>query len=444
MDFLKEAKKNEPKFLRHACELLQIDSVLVETPESSDAPFGPGIRQSLDYILKLARKFGFKTRDIGHVAGEIEYGEGDEIIGVLCHVDVVPAAGEWKYPPFGATVENGRIYGRGSSDDKGPAMAALYALKILKDLNFEPNKRIRLIIGTDEETSWRGIKKYFEKCEMPTMGFSPDAGFPLIYGEKGIMSIDLTSDRINDLFVKSGVRYNVVPDFAEAKMETDAKADFAAFLSETGLKGEYGDLIKLAGKNAHAMEPDNGINAAIKLCMFLSRYTKNNLVQFVAQKLSDSRFRDLGLAFSDPEMGDLTVNVAFVEIRNFEGRIGLNLRYPINWDKEGFLRKLILKSKEFGLTVKVVSDQVPHYVDKNDPLIKTLHEAYVKVTGDDKSEIKTIGGGTYGRALKKGVAFGPLFPGREEVAHQADEYVVIDDLIAAMAIYATALYELSK
>lgn len=181
-------------------------------------------------MLKLGASFGFKTKEVDHIAGHIEFGEGEEIIGVLVHVDVVPAVGDWLYPPFSGTVADGKIYARGALDDKGPAVCALYAFKLLKDLGFKPNKRLRLIIGTDEETSWRGIKRYFEKEEMPLFGFSPDANFPLIYGEKGIMSLDLLGAGDPKLFFKAGVRYNVVPDYAEAKIDQDVSEAFHAFL----------------------------------------------------------------------------------------------------------------------------------------------------------------------------------------------------------------------
>ncbi|MGD9604739.1 MAG: dipeptidase PepV [Bacilli bacterium] len=444
MNFVEIAKKYEKAFIKDAQGLLHIDSTLIENPDNAKMPFGEGIYQSLEYMLKLGESFGFKTKNIDNIAGHIEFGEGKDIIGVLVHVDVVPAVGEWKYPPFSGTVEDGKIYARGALDDKGPAVCALYAFKILKDMGFKPNKRLRLIVGTDEETAWRGIKRYFEQEEMPILGFSPDANFPLIYGEKGIMSLDLLGPGDSDLYFKAGVRYNVVPDYAEASLSKDVKEAFAAFIQNNHLKGNAEEKITLNGRSAHAMEPDLGINAAIKLSQFLQIFSSSKVLSFVANQLSDSRFKTLGLAFSDPEMKDLTVNVAIVEIDKEKSKIGLNLRYPIHWNKEEFLTKLQQKATAFGLKVDVKQDQVPHYVDKNDPLIKTLHEAYIRNTNDHQNPIMTIGGGTYARAMKKGVAFGPEFPNRENVVHQPNEYFVIEDAIRAMAIYADSLMELGK
>lgn len=442
MNILETVKKNKEEMIKDMQGLLRIDSTLAES-DDPEAPFGKGIRESLDYVLALGEKMGFRVKNVKNVAGHIEYGTGEEIVGILTHVDVVPAVGNWRFPPFSGTISEGRIYSRGASDDKGPTIASLYALKALKDMGFEPNKRVRLIIGTDEESHWRGIKTYFKECEMPDLGFSPDADFPVIYGEKGIMSIDVTGPASSIVF-QSGDRYNVVPDEARVKISSNLKDEFSAFLKENGLKGEYGDEIKIYGKAAHAMEPDNGVNALVKMCQFLSKYLKDPFLSFVSDNLTDSRFKKIKLDFSDPEMKDLTVNVAALKIENNKGRLGLNLRYPINWNKEKFIEDFSAIARKYGLEVDVISDQVPHYIDKNDPLVKTLHQAYIHYTGDTKAPLLTIGGGTYARALKKGVAFGMNFPGREEVAHQVNEYIEIEDIVLATAIVAKAVYELTK
>lgn len=444
MNFLEIAKKYEQTFIKDAQGLLQIDSTLIEQPDNKQMPFGKGIYQSLEYVLNLGKAFGFETKNIDNIAGHIEFGEGKDIIGVLVHVDVVPAVGEWMYPPFSGTVADGKIYARGALDDKGPAVCALYAFKILKDLGFQPKKRLRLIIGTDEETAWRGIRRYFEKEEMPALGFSPDANFPLIYGEKGIMSLDLIGPGDPHLFFKSGVRYNVVPDYAEAIIDKDVKEAFQEFLKSKHLKGQADKKLTLFGRSAHAMEPNSGVNAAIKLCQFLVNVSSNQAVALIANQLPDSRFKAMGLSFSDPEMKDLTVNVAVVEIDKNQSHIGLNLRYPINWNKEAFLTLFSEKVVNYGFKTSVKQDQIPHYLNKNDPFIKTLLGAYQRNTQDFDNDIMTIGGGTYARALKKGVAFGPEFPNRENVVHQPNEYFVIEDAIKAMAIYADALWELGK
>ena len=445
MKILEAVKQNEKKLIEDLCGLLEIDSTCIENPNNSEAPFGEGVRKSLDYVLELGKSFGFKVKNVNNVAGHIEFGEGEELIGVLCHTDVVPAVGKWTNPPFKPTIVDGKIYARGAIDDKGPTIASLYALKIIKDLGLKLNKRVRLIIGTDEETKWRCMDEYFKHEEMPTLGFSPDANFPVIYGEKGIMSIDLTSNEKSEINFVSGVRYNVVPDEASAEVGADIQTKFKEHLKKNNLEGKVeGNKITLYGNSAHAMQPEKGVNAAILLSQFLNNHINNNVIEFVSNKLNDTRFKRIGLDFSDPEMKDLTVNVAIVEVNNSGGKIGLNLRYPINWDKEEFLNKLGKLAGDAGLQLEVLSDQVPHYVPEDDELVKTLHNAYKEYSKDEKTPNITIGGKTYARALKKGVAFGMMFPGREDVVHQVDEHVFIEDLVLATAIYAKAIYDLGK
>lgn len=451
MNFLEHVNKNKNEMIKNLRELLQLESVRIDQLDNYEAPFGEGIRKSLDYCLDLGEKFGFDVVNVDNIAGHLEYGEGEEILGILCHLDVVPAGSGWTYPPFSATEVDGRIYARGAIDDKGPTISAIYALKIIKDLGIIPNKRVRIILGTDEETSWLGIKRYLEKYEMPTIGFAPDANFPLIYAEKGIMSINLKTDFNSSLITSftSGERLNVVPDHARAIITQDLSKEFSEFLVKNSLKGniqkvEQGYEITLNGISAHAMQPEKGLNAGIKLAQFLSQFEENISFKFLAEKLIDTRFKTLGLNFTDSEMGDLTVNVGVIEIRNNQLHIGLNLRYPINWNKEKFIESLTTELKNSNLNIDIIRDTDVHYVDKDDEFIKTLHRAYIEYTGDDTTPLLTIGGGTYARALEKAVAFGMCFPNSEDVVHQVDEYIKIDDLITATAIYASAIYNLVK
>ena len=239
MNFLDYVKNYEEIALTNLQKLLQIDSVLDESTISVGAPFGKGIRDALEFFLKLAESDGFKTFNDEGYAGIIEYGEGEEV-AVLCHLDVVPTGNNWKYPPFSAAIEDGKVYARGAMDDKGPTVAAYYALKMLKDLNVKLNKKIKIILGTDEETGWRGISHYKEKYGLPEIGFAPDADFPLIYGEKGIIhTVVENSDTDEDIvYVKGGERFNVVIDYCEAATIADHFDDFNKYLEENNLTGE--------------------------------------------------------------------------------------------------------------------------------------------------------------------------------------------------------------
>lgn len=447
MDFIKYANNNKKQFLEDLQELLKIDTVLVEQPEVKDAPFGYNLVKALDYILELGKEAGFSVKNIDNVAGHIEYGEGEEIVGVLCHLDVVPTGDGWLFPPFTPTIKDGKIYARGSLDDKGACISSLYALKALKESGIKLNKKIRLIFGTDEETGSRGIKRYLQVEKMPDLGFSPDADFPLIYGEKGILSFDIESNNVNEEIIElsSGDRYNVVPESASVILKNNYQKEFVEFLQTHNYEGEVKDnKYIMYGKRAHAMEPKNGINALLRLVEFISSIIKDPFIDFIKDNFSSSRLETINEAFSDPEMGDLTSNVAVLNINNKQGKCGINFRYPTNWNRELFFERLRNRGSKSNVKINILSDSNPHYISKEHKLVKILHQAYIKYTNDDKTPLMTIGGGTYARSLKCAVAFGPMMPGREDVVHQVNEYAYIDDLLLSVAIYAEALKELCK
>lgn len=468
INWTQEVEKRQSDLIKDAQELLRIKSVLDEENTSPEAPLGEGVKEALDFMLKLGEKDGFTPKNVGNLAGHLEFGQGDEIVGVLCHVDVVPEGDGWTSDPYGAEIRDGKIYARGAIDDKGPTMAAYYAMKIVKELGLPLNKRVRMIIGTDEESEWRCVDHYFEHEEMPAMGFAPDADFPIIYAEKGIADYDLVSKAsgiakedydAEVIELSSGRRYNMVPDFARAELvvqqgQTDVVQRFEEFKKNNELDGkavvESGKLIlELEGVSAHGMEPDNGKNAGLYMASFLSEINldgnSEKFFQFVAKYLGkDSRGRELGVAYADDITGDLTINVGKLSYSQENGgRAGLNMRYPVttNLEKTKEILNGVLEAE--GLSIENLSNSNPHHVDESDFLVQTLKKVYEEQVGE-KAELISIGGGTYARSLKSGVAFGPLFPGRPDIAHQKDEYMIIEDLIRATAIYAQAIYELAK
>ena len=425
LNYLDQITLLKDEIVKDASNFIKIPSVLDEDLNNSEAPFGKGVRESLDYILNLAKSFGFKTRNIDNVCGEVEYGRGDKILGVLCHVDVVPAEGKWTYPPFSGEVVDDIIFGRGIVDDKGPAIASLYALKLLKDNNIMPKWRIRLIFGCDEETGMRGVARYLKTEEMPTFGISPDADFPIIYGEKGIASIDIVgkNDDTNLVSMQGGKRYNIVCDNVKVEL--------------SGKKYEF------EGVPAHAMAPEAGVNAILKACDALKDKTNNSLIKFINKNLKDSRLNDMNLAVYDPEMKDLTCNLAIIDIDKDHSRLGLNFRYPLLSEMKNLYKVFDEECAKYNLEVKVLHDTPPHYIDPKSPELKTLHQAYIKYTGDDKTPLLTIGGGTYARVLKKGVAFGMMFPGEPDLCHQADERMSVKNMLLSCAILAEAMEKLT-
>jgi len=469
IDWLTEIHNRKDSFIKDLQGLLQIKSVLDEENATKDAPFGVGVKEALTYMLQLGEKDGFISKNVKNVAGHLQFGQGDDILGILCHVDVVPEGDGWTSDPYSAEIRDGKIYARGALDDKGPTMAAYYAMKIVKELNLPLNKEVRMIIGTDEESDWRCVDTYFKEEKMPDLGFAPDADFPIIYAEKGISDFDIVQviaseeENLGKLHINhfaSGRRYNMVPDFAKVVMdvkegeETEVIQRFQNYLKEKNLTGKYyvdnGELVlELEGVSAHGLEPDNGINAGLRLAEFLNDFELDSKAkhyfQFVKDFfVNDSRGNKLGIAYNDDITGDLTLNVGILEYdKKIGGKLGQTVRYPVTMNMDEAKTKLDQLLEKHHFKIVNFTDSKPHYVEKESELIQTLSKVYIEQTGEE-AKLLSIGGGTYARSLKSGVAFGPLFPGREDIAHKKDEYMYLEDLMKATAIYAQAIYELAK
>lgn len=478
IQWMDEVLKRKDDLIKDLQGLLKIKSVLDEENATEVAPLGKGIKEALQYLLNLGEEDGFTAKNVGNLAGHLEMGNGEELIGILCHVDVVPEGDGWSVDPYGAEIKDEKIYARGSSDDKGPTMAAYYAMKIVKELGLPLEKRVRMIIGTDEESEWRCVKHYFKHEEMPGAGFAPDADFPIIYAEKGIADYDIVQkvqqgrlkckpslktadvekEKFQLLSFHSGRRYNMVPDHAKAILIIDEEQTgiiqrFNDMLRKWELKGNYyvesGKLIlELEGVSAHGMEPKNGKNAGLLLAKFLTDLPLdkqgNQFISFATNYLFEkSRGEGFDIQYQDEITGELTINVGKLDYDQTNGgRFGLNMRYPVTFDMEKGKSSLEKLTTEEKFSIENFSDSKPHHVDENDKLIQTLKKVYEEQTGE-KAELLSIGGGTYARSLKSGVAFGALFPGRPDVMHQKDEYMFIEDLLKATAIYAQAVYELA-
>lgn len=448
MDFLKEFEKYKDEYIKDLSELLKIESVLdTYNPKDLEAPFGKNLKKALDFMLDLGKKNGFNVKSTSNYAGHIEYGSGDEIIGILCHLDVMPAGDFWETPAFNPTIIENRIYARGAMDDKGPLMSAFYALKMLKDNNIKLKKRVRLIFGLDEESGSRCIKQYLKEEEMPTLAFSPDAEFPLINGEKGIVSFDILGkyEKSDIISIESGDRYNVVPDLAEAVLNVDLKDEFLKYVHDNNYDGIVSNNRYIVrGKSAHAMSPQKGLNGISILVDFLKKYYNIPVIEFLDKYFTNDNYANkLGLAYKDDKMEELTQNLSFIHYNENGLKIGLNYRYPVSRNLEDLMVKIDDISLDYGYESKAHSVQKMLYVDESDPLVVALMKSYNKYI-DDGLKPRTIGGGTYSKALAKCVAFGPLLPNREDTIHKPNEYAIIDDLILASLIYKDAIINLEE
>lgn len=460
MNWLELAEQKRTEMIEELQKLIQIPSVLDEKAATEEMPFGPKPLEALIHMLSEGKNEGLVTKNIDNMAGHIEMGDGEETLGILCHVDVVPVGEGWTYPPFEGVVADDKIYGRGAIDDKGPTIAAWMAMKLVKESGIPLHKKVRLIIGTDEESGFRCVERYFEKEPMPEIGFAPDADFPIINAEKGIANLIFTQTGSTETetiqFFQAGKRTNMVPDEAFALIFGglhSIKQKFSEFSTEHGFNGEVtqeGPMVKVLvrGKSAHAMEPDEGVNAAILLAKFLqvvplTPHSKAFVDFLVIGFGDDSRGHALSLNFSDDVSGDTTLNPGVIHYAPAQGSCTqVSMRYSVTYPFEEKLSTCRETLQNLGITLDLGSNSKPHYVDKEDILIKSLQKVYERQTGEE-AKLLSIGGGTYARVLKNGVAFGMLFPGRKDVAHQVDEYVDIEDLVKATAIYADAIVELA-
>jgi succinyl-diaminopimelate desuccinylase len=480
IDWQREVEKRKDELLETAMRFLRIPSVKDEERAAPGAPFGPAIQQAMQFILEECQKMGLVIRNLDGYAAHAEMGQGQELVGVLCHVDVVPPGEGWTTPPFQPALRDGKLYARGALDDKGPTVAALYAFKIIKELGLPLSRRVRLILGGDEESGWRCMERYFAEEEMPTFGFAPDATFPMISAEKGILDLYLqyrpdtdeashrheretAVQRLKLVSLQAGQRLNMVPAEATAKISGPLEALerlMKRFESDVinlgkGTAARSGNHLTLTcyGKAAHGMEPDKGINAGLMLAHFLRReaFAEEDalfLEALVKGFYGDFHGSSLGIAFADEITGPLTVNLGLIQYRHAdgqppEGRLGMTIRYPVTTQFARMLENLRAAAAQWGLHIASYTNKEPHHVDTEHFLVKTLRRVYEEHTGLDSTPL-SIGGGTYARTLKAGVAFGPLFPGREETAHQVDEHIHVEDLLKATAIYAHAIYELAR
>ena len=442
-------------------------------PAGEKAPFGEQNRRMLDMALEDARAFGFEVRDIDGYAGDISYGAGPETMGMLCHLDVVPAGDGWQHDPWGGEVENGRIYGRGTTDDKGPALCALYALRAVKEAGIPMKDGVRLILGCDEETGMSDMRYYASKLEMPDYGFSPDAEFPVINIEKGGMNILLSkvtggeahaSMPVYSLY--AGERPNVVP--AEAKAEIGLGAmrlqDLASRLAD--IEKAHGGfvltcdeipgnraVIVATGVNAHGAMPHLGVNAAGMLLIALKELGagsddgagggSRSAIAMLADVLGmETTGEKLGIACADELSGALTCNLGILRYDGNEISAHLDCRYPICGDEAVMLGHAVKAVAPAGMSVKLIGSHTPLHVPADSRIVKGLLKVYHEVTGLEPYTI-AIGGGTYSRMMPNTVAFGVCFPGDMDLCHVADEYIDIEKAMLGVKIFAHAIAELA-
>ena len=432
---------------------IQIPSVK-GAPEPG-APFGREVRRALDQALSDGERMGFRVKNLNGYAGDIEMGRGEETIGILCHLDVVPAGDGWDRDPFSAQIVGDRMYGRGASDDKGPAVAALYAMKAVKDAGVPLKKKVRLILGCDEESGWEDMAYYQEHGDMPKTGFSPDAEYPVINTEKGLLHLRVegpaAGDGLKITAFCAGERPNVVPGSASCEIEGDGETLLRAeaFAAKAGFpltgRAEAPGRVTLTAQGipGHAAFPQGARNAIGQLLMTLRSLGAKGAIAALADKVGmEYDGASLGVKVEDQLSGPLTCNLGMIRADEKNVFCTLDIRYPVLADPQAILSSIRAALGKAGLSVTVDTLKAPHHVPEESPLVQALLQSYEEETGL-KGRALAIGGGTYARCLKEGVAFCSAFPGDEELAHQAGEYLSIQGLMKNVAIFANAIIRLA-
>lgn len=455
-----EIEKLKDELITAVQTCIQFDSVKELEKAGPGAPFGPGIQQCLEWTLSLGEKLGFTAQNFEGYAGHIEMGEG-ELLGILGHLDVVPEGDGWTVPPFSGQIVDGKIYGRGATDDKGPTLAALFAMKAIQNAGLSLRKKIRLILGTDEESGWADMDYYKEHSDIPEMGFAPDAEFPLIHAEKGILHLEITNEYTplpHLLLLQGGERANIVPDLCTVILKDLNDQEIAKRLNTFNLpEGVTAHLepqstesnLKLVfqGASSHGSLPQNGKNAVIYALRFLQTLPlspeEQQLINWLNEYPGTGYYGEgFGVTLSDEPSGKLSLNLGIMKLTSEKLEFVIDIRYPVTFKREDVLEPIqkIISIQDF--TLKILNEQDTHYVPKDSALVKSLLSAYTEVTGLEGYAF-AIGGGTYAKVLPQGVAFGPTLPGEPEIIHCPDEYITIDNLILATKVYAQAILNLA-
>lgn len=469
--------KNRKEIIESVCDLITYPSISIET-HNPNAPFGTACSDVLKHFLNLASNLGFQTKNVDDYCGYVEFGEGDELIGIVGHLDVVPAnENDWSYSPFVPTIVDNKIYGRGAIDDKGPVIASLYAMKAvmnyMNENNLSFNKRVRLIVGLNEEKDWKCIDYYKTHEDIPTLGFSPDADFPCIYAEKSVISLKISDDISNIYSQNKKIQkspiiiedfdcddnaINVVPKFCSVILSISEEITSNNFINTCKSiiqKYKYEiDLYKIDdyhiklssyGIASHSAHPENGNNAITKLIITLNdifNTYKLNIPLFdnFVKKISDDYTGKLLNINVFDESGPLTLTTSQIFIKENQINISLNLRVPVN-TKPSYIIDVFKNNFNEKIEVLNVLDSL--YIKKENVLVQKLCNIFNETCSTNYEPI-AIGGATYARAFPNCISFGMNFPGDKDMCHQINEFVEIDKLVLSTNIYAKAIYELIK
>lgn len=435
----------------------------VEEEALPGMPFGEGPAKALQCILKKGEEMGFAVENFDNYAGHIDFGEGEEMLGILGHVDVVPAGEGWDCEPYAATVIDGKLYGRGVLDDKGPIMTCLHAMKILKESGIEPKKKIRLIVGANEETHWGCVNHYFGEVNapQPDIAIVPDANFPVIYGEKGILEYKLIFPVEEEIVICGGNAVNAVAEKAFIELPEEYAEKFRTiwgtedrFERETGCSFEVIDIdsekcrVMVEGEASHACLPEQGKNAISALMYAVDALHIPGDIGKIAEAYNTYiglgiYGEKLGVAAEDADSGKLTFNVGRVTSEEGSVTFYVDNRIPVTADDKETMAHIEKQIEKTPFTMELLKLTEGILISRDNSLVTTLMDVYRDVTGDTEAQPVTTGGGTYARSLKNGVAFGALLRDQPDHMHKKNEYAEIEKIYTWLEIYLEAIYRLA-
>lgn len=422
---------NQQHFLEELTKIMEVPSVKGQAEVG--APFGKEPRRALETTLALAESYGFQTETVNDAVGFAQYGNDPEYIGIVGHLDVVPAGSGWDFPPFSLSEQDGRLFGRGILDNKGPAFACLYGLKLLKELDIPLEKTVRVIFGTDEESGSADLPLYLAKEQPPIFGFTPDCKYPVVYGERGIVNIELiTPFSEADLSALGSIEGDQAKDHVPDELIVDLK---------------NGQQVEVIGKRAPTNAPELGVNAITLLAEKLMNEASlaeslKKYFKWVFDSLHEKHYGEgFNLALADEDSGKLILTPYELRKTDKELVLSIAIRYPVTFQEEEIIERvhaIVLAHTEVVIVRSMKGTNFP----KDDPNVLALAEVYEKVTGLDGTPVTTTGA-TYARTMPNIVAFGPSFPGQKGIAHNKNEYMDLNDLLLNLEIYTLALYKLA-
>ena len=491
MGYLERLDSYKDEMIKTLAESVSIPSVVsgpVRASDGAELPMGRAVHDALLHMLECGRSMGFEAVNLDNLAGYIQFSAGsgpksslrsdsradseadpEEVkrCDIVGHIDVVPEGTGWTGDPYIMEIKDGVMYGRGTADDKGPVIAALYAMKAVKEEGPALKHDVRLVLGIDEETGSDSIDHYADKCGHPDMGFTPDGMFPLVNGEMGILEYTLaqklkpasSKDELRLTRLEAGTAVNIVPKDCRAVIAGDKQyfdgliAKVREYAEETGYKikaRKQGSslCIEAAGKAAHGAHPESGLNALSIMMGFLGRVDfacreLNDYIDFYNEHIGfDLHGERFGCKFEDDPSGPLILNAGTANIDEELAEVSIGIRYPVTFTEEQVISGIeqVLE----GTSVGIVSGftEPPIYMPSDTPMVEKLLRAYTDETGDHETGAMVEAGGTYAKMIHNTLAFGGMFPGEEDTMHQADEKLSIDSFMKMARIYARAIVSL--